>query len=115
MSAPSSVGAARRSHSRNLASIRGLRDQSGSSSHVYHVGPLVAMHSSAPPPVAMYEEWLETQLSGTRPAIITGTKLRRMVVMRRQGSTLAECGGAVGLSDARAKRWLDALPEGLAA
>lgn len=85
--------------------------------HAGHQGIYVKIHSSAPPPASEYEAWLSDILSGERRARlkIDGAKLRRMVVMARQGATQKECGAAVGLSQKRAGEWLKKLPKGLSA
>lgn len=120
MRGPTTICGARASHKRNLIAVRGMHDQSGSGAHIYHKGHYATIHSSAPPPIEEYERWLSERsagfdpLKGRRPPI-AATKLRRMVVMRRQGSSLKECGDAVGLGFSQAKVWLDLLPEGLSA
>lgn len=85
--------------------------------HAGHHGGLLRMHSATPPPVEEYERWLSERLSNDRRARpkITGAKLRRMVVMRRQGSEMAEIGRAVGLKGAGPRKWLAMLPPELAA
>lgn len=88
---------------------------------IVHLGGLAAIHSAAPPPVAEYDRWLSENSSerskGTRSRFfnMTGARLRRAVVMRRQGSTLKECGAAIGLTASWMKHWLGRLPQGLAA
>lgn len=103
--------------SHNRAAIRGLRDQSGSSAHLYHKGVYVAVHSAAPPPVEVYDQWIADNhpLKRRCGGAIEGRKLRRMVVMRRQGSSLKECGEAVGHSKHFARSWLSLLPTELGA
>lgn len=88
--------------------------------HIVHKGPNVAIRSAAPPPVAAYDEWFaERQRTSNRrgrgKTPMTGAKLRRMVVMRRQGSTLKECGAAVGIGQVPAMEWLALLPSELGA
>ena len=82
-----------------------------------HLGAFLAIRSAAPPDASEYDAWLSLQLAKTRgsTAKVTGAKLRRMVIMRRQGSTFAEIGRAVGLTSVTARNWLIALPEALAA
>lgn len=111
-----SVGAQKVCTSQNMHAVRGMRDQSGSGAHLYHKGIFVACHSAAPPPVAEYEAWLEGQRKkASRHLALTGPRLRRMVVMKRSGSSLKEIGAAAGLSGPSAGRWLHALPPELAA
>ena len=44
----------------------------------------------------------------------SGAKLRRIVIMRRQGATWKECGEAVGVAGGTAKCWVELLPFELA-
>lgn len=74
-----------------------------------HMGGLVAMHSKAPPPVAEYDAWLAA-LPNRRGGRITGAKLRRAVIMRRQGASLEECGLAIGFRVPGIHKWLRRLP-----
>lgn len=85
--------------------------------HADHKGVYLRMHSAAPPPVEEYEAWLAANPVGKKgKSPVTGTKLRRMVVMRRNGCSLTEITRAVGMTAASAaKRWLDLLPSGLSA
>lgn len=80
-----------------------------------HYGALLAVHSAAPPPIDAYDEWLVTALSGDKRAKpkITGSKLRRAVVMKRSGCGIAEIRRAVGVSSVN--EWLNRLPADLAA
>lgn len=98
-------------------SMRGLGDQTGSGVHVYHRGPLVACHSTAPPPVEEYEAWLAAHPVGKRgKSVVTAAKLRRMVQMKRNGCGLVEIGrGCGGLSGGTVHKWLNLLPSGLSA
>lgn len=104
--------------------LRGDRDSyadpcvSNGALHVGHRGAYLRMHSAVPPPVEEYEAWLcEYRANADRRSrtAVSGQKLRRMVVMRRGGSTLAECARAVGLQAPTAKRWFEALPPELTA
>jgi hypothetical protein len=90
---------------------------SNGSRHVEHHGAFLRMHSLPPPPVAEYDQWLEAAKSSDPrgKCQATGLKLRRMVLMRRGGSTYAEIGRAVGSGATSVKLWLDRLPDGLAA
>lgn len=98
--------------------IRGMKNSEGGNARLVHLGIGVAIHSKAPPPVEEYDAWVEgiiCQAKANRLPDITGTKLRRMVIVRRQGGSLKECGAAVGKSCSYAQKWLAKLPEGLAA
>ena len=100
---------------RNAAS---LRDQTGGGARSVHIGVFARIHSEAPPPVEEYETWLALQLAGTRgvkPNEITGAKLRRAVVMRRNGCGYREIGQSLARSGHNVKAWLERLPEGLRA
>lgn len=82
-----------------------------------HSGMFVVMHSAPPPHESEYDAWLSLQLAKTRgtQTNITGAKLRRMVIMRRAGETYESCARAIGMSAASpARKWIIALPEGLA-
>lgn len=78
---------------------------------VPHNGRRLAMQAKPIAPVADYEAWLRGRNrrthSGNR---CTGAKMRRVVIMRRQGSTWKECGEAVGVSGSAAKDWVEFLP-----
>jgi hypothetical protein len=78
---------------------------------VHHNGRRLAMQAKPIAPVAEYEAWLRgrnrNRYSSNQS---TGAKLRRIVIMRRQGSTWKECGEAVGVSGNCAKEWVDFLP-----
>jgi hypothetical protein len=82
---------------------------------VHHNGRRLAMQAKPIAPVADYEAWLRgrnyRQFScphHRRPR--DGAALRRIVIMRRQGSTWKECGEALGISGNAAKDWVDFLP-----
>lgn len=82
-----------------------------------HRGDLIAMHAPRAPDVAEYDAWLQLQLAGTRgrQTTMTGRKLHRIVTMRRQGSSLKECGEAVGMTTQPIYTWLSRLPKELSA
>ena len=82
---------------------------------VPHNGRRLAMQAKPIAPVADYEAWLRgrnyRQFScphHRRPR--DGAALRRIVIMRRQGSTWKECGEALGISGGAAKNWVEFLP-----
>lgn len=85
-----------------------------------HLGAYATVHSAAPPPVAEYDEWLAARAPKCRNGVrsrafnMTGAKLRRAVVMRRQGETLAEAGRAIGIGGPALMDWLARLPSHLA-
>jgi hypothetical protein len=78
---------------------------------VPHNGRRLAMQAKPIAPVAEYEAWLRGRNRNMYSSNqSTGAKLRRIVIMRRQGSTWKECGEAVGVSGNCAKEWVDFLP-----
>jgi len=82
---------------------------------VPHNGKNVRIQAKPIAPVAAYDAWLRgsnrNRHSHNRR---TGAKLRRIVIMRRQGSSWAECGAAVGVGGSCAKEWVEFLPFELA-
>lgn len=93
---------------------------SGGIEHIDRFGTGLVMRSAAPPPVAAYDAYLSS--SNTRNArnvrvlhgtMKTGFRLRRIVVMRRAGSSWQQCGEAVGISAASARGWVEFLPHEL--
>jgi hypothetical protein len=78
---------------------------------VPHNGRRIAMQAKPIAPVADYDEWLWNRNRRTNSNNrCTGAKLRRIVIMRRQGSTWQECGEAVGVKAWSAKAWVEFLP-----
>ena len=80
---------------------------------VHHNGRRLAMQAKPIAPVADYEAWLRGRnrnryMNGNNQS--TGAKIRRIVIMRRQGSTWKECGAAVGVSGSCAQDWVEFLP-----
>jgi len=78
-----------------------------------HNGSRIAIQAKSIPPLADYEKWLRSGncIWGVK---ISPAKIRRIVIMRRQGSTWRECGEAVGVSGSCAKNWVEFLPLDLA-
>jgi len=76
-----------------------------------HNGKHIAMQARPVAPVADYDAWLRrrNRFNGGGSKC-TGAKLRRIVIMRRQGSTWKECGEAVGVVGSAAKAWVEFLP-----
>lgn len=81
-------------------------------------GTDLIMRSSMPPPVEEYDAYLKSRNAKAKmmhhATQKTGYRLRRIVIMRRQGSTWKECGEAVGVSGNSAKEWVEFLPYELA-
>ena len=85
---------------------------------VGHNGSQIAMRAKTVAPVAEYDEWLKNGNyrwnTGPHLKVKNGAKLRRIVIMRRQGSSWKECGDAVGVTGSAAKDWVEFLPLHLA-
>jgi hypothetical protein len=81
---------------------------------VPHNGRRLAMQAKPIAPVAEYEAWLRgrnyRRFDGPHRRGRDGAALRRIVIMRRQGSTWKECGAAVGVSGKCAQDWVEFLP-----
>lgn len=79
----------------------------------HHNGKNIAIQAKPIAPLADYEKWFR---GGNRSGggKMTAAGVRRVVIMRRQGSTWKECGQAVGVSGCRAKEWVEFLPFELA-
>lgn len=78
---------------------------------VNHNGAKLRMQPKPIAPVEAYDAWLRSRnnYGGTRSPV-TGAKLRRIVIMKRQGSTWEECGYAVGVRGGTAASWVAFLP-----
>ena len=78
---------------------------------------------TATPPAEEYEAWLNRPSNRARrgnmhdpDAGISGTKLRRVVVMRKQGESWADCARAIGFrgsSGGQIKHYCEFMPEHL--
>ena len=83
-----------------------------------HNGSRIAIRAKTVPPVPEYDEWLKNGNyrwnTGPHLKVKNGAKLRRIVIMRRQGSSWKECGEAVGVAGNAAKSWVEFLPLHLA-
>jgi hypothetical protein len=80
---------------------------------VPHEGRRIAIQAKPIAPVADYEKWLRNRNrynGGGGGSKCTGAKIRRIVIMRRQGSSWKECGEAVGVVGSAAKAWVEFLP-----
>ena len=78
---------------------------------VHHNGRRLAMQAKPIAPVADYDAWLRARNRNRYSSNqSTGAKIRRIVIMRRQGSTWKECGAAVGVSGKCAQDWVEFLP-----
>lgn len=81
----------------------------------------VHMMPTATPPAEEYETWLNRPSNRARRgsmhdpnAGISGTKLRRVVIMRKQGESWADCARAIGLRNgANIKYYCEFMPEHL--
>lgn len=80
---------------------------------VPHSGRRLTVQAKPVASVADYEAWLQARNRNRRTHSgnkCTGAKLRRIVIMRRQGSTWKECGEAVGVCGSAAQDWVELLP-----
>lgn len=80
---------------------------------VPHSGRRLTVQAKPVASVADYEAWLQARNRNRRThsgSKCTGAKLRRVVIMRRQGSTWKECGEAVGVTGSVAQDWVEFLP-----
>lgn len=80
---------------------------------VPHSGRRLTVQAKPVASVADYEAWLQARNRNRRTHSgnkCTGAKLRRVVIMRRQGSTWKECGEAVGVTGSVAQDWVEFLP-----
>lgn len=86
--------------------------------HADKFGTDLAMRSATPPPVAEYDAYLKGRnvrsCARNHSPQKTGFRLRRIVVMRRAGSSWGECGAAVGIGPLTARAWVEFLPLELA-
>lgn len=77
----------------------------------------VLCRPQAVPPLSEYEVWLAAACSSDSrgKTSLTGTKLRRAVIMKRSGQTDKDIALVIGLSGSVVGRWLAKLPLELAA
>lgn len=111
----------RRGHGGQSGSLYGaaVTRKGGNIIHASKFGTDLAMHSAAPPPVEEYDKFLRTRnvpyvSTDHNRTQKTGFRLRRIVIMRRAGSSWKECGEAVGVSGSCARDWVEFLPLALA-
>ena len=79
------------------------------------LGRGIAIRNLSLPHAAEYDAFVDLQLAKTRgrQTKMTGNKLRRAAIMRRDGKGLKECGDAIGVTASCIKDWLDRLPVSL--
>lgn len=116
MSGPETLRGARAQHRANLAAVSGMRPQHGSGAHIYHKGPMVALHVRPLPALEAYEAWFadwraNADSRGKTP--MDARKLRRAATMRRQGSNFREIATAINIDATVVSKWLALLPEEL--
>jgi hypothetical protein len=100
-----------------------IRSDGGSSCHLVSMAIYLRVRTQAPPPVAEYEAWYQENAAarGKRrvgcagSAQMDGSKLRRAVVLIRNGHSLNSAGKILRHSAPALKGWLDRLPPELAA
>lgn len=68
-----------------------------------HFGAHLEVRSSTPPPVDQYNDWVSKNIKGTGVSRrkMTGSMLRRAVIMRRNGCSWPEVNNAIGYSNTR--------------
>lgn len=90
----------------------------GGIEHADRFGTDLAIRPATPPPVAEYDAYLNSRnvrfCATNHKTQVTGFRLRRIVIMRRAGSSWKECGEAVGTSAGAARSWVEFLPYELA-
>lgn len=93
----------------------------GSVTHADKFGTDIALRSRKPPPVEEYNAWLERPGQNSRRfglghggPVKAGFRLRRIVIMRREGCSWKECGEALGIRANLAREWVEFLPRELA-
>ncbi len=90
----------------------------GAVTHADRFGTDICLRSAAPPPVGEYDAYLKGRnirgFDHINRTNKTGFRIRRIVIMRRAGSTWKECGEAVGISAQAAREWTEMLPLELA-
>jgi hypothetical protein len=96
------------------AGVRGQQGAVGKNGTIeaYSYGRGMHVHSTEPPSAAIYQQWLDGQLTvgprGQHAKIkITGEKLRRAVRMVRNGYSVPEISRAVSCD---VRKWLQRLP-----
>lgn len=80
--------------------------------HIFNAGAVAVVV----PEVEKYEKFLDDCRSITDKRVkilITAAQLRRIVIMRKQGSTFKECGQSIGKSVEFATTWYKKLPQEL--
>ena len=86
----------------------------GSVTHIDRFGTDLICHNLPVPPVAEYDLYLRSSNSRNYdPANLTGKtgqRLRRIVIMRREGYSWKECGEAIGIKEQNARGWAEMLP-----
>jgi hypothetical protein len=65
------------------------------------------------PPVGAFDAWLLGELKNAAMSTMTGGRLRRMVIMRNDGTAWKEVGYALGITPNSAKKWFSRLPTSL--
>ena len=87
----------------------------GSVTHIDRFGTDLVCRNHPVPPVAEYDLFLERSNAricegNTTYKQKSGQRLRRIVIMRREGCGWKECGDAIGISAETARNWCEMLP-----
>ena len=77
---------------------------------VPHEGRRIAIQAKPIAPLADYEAWFRRGNGRGCGSKWSVAKVRRIVIMRRQGSSWKECSEAVGVTGTVAKAWVEFLP-----
>lgn len=81
---------------------------------VPHNGANIAIQAKPIASVAEYKKWFWSRNRWYDGGKMSPERVRRVVIMRRQGSSWKECGEAVGVAGGTAKSWVEFLPFHLA-
>jgi hypothetical protein len=85
--------------------------------HADKFGTNIAIRSDVPPPACEYDKWLDGRNIGRKNYFhkpnVTGFRLRRAVIMRRDGATWKDIADATGLSRDTLRSYLEFLPMGM--
>ncbi len=94
-----------------------LRYATGERAHTLQTMPGIGLRMSngTLPPAAEYDEWLAQNRDplGRGGKVMTGEKLRRMMVMKRNGCSLSEIRDAVACGASTLYYWRNRLPESM--
>lgn len=100
-----------RMYKQNVIYDPAITSKVGSIISVPHIGRYTAIQAKPIASVSAYQDWLDrSQQKRNSGGKYTAAKIRRAVIMRRQGSSFKECGEAVGADQSAVRSWLEFLP-----